>query len=68
MARIWKFSIKGKVVSYGTRERCRLSAVGCNEPYKDRFWCPKLQWFRKERCPFLNRRECENYEVMCGCL
>ncbi|MCB2180510.1 MAG: hypothetical protein KQH63_00605 [Desulfobulbaceae bacterium] len=68
MAAIWRFSVKYDVVESGNRQRRKISQNGCNEPFKDRYWCPKLQWFRKEVCPFMNRRECENYEVMCGSL
>lgn len=63
---VWEFSIQGNVVKIGNKERRKLTAHGCNEPYKDRYWCPKLQWFRKESCPFVNIRECENFTAMCG--
>ncbi len=65
---VWKFAIQGDVVSYSSRKRQKLTGDGCNEPFKNRFWCPKKQWFQREPCPFICRRECENYEVMCGCL
>ncbi|OKY76194.1 MAG: hypothetical protein BM485_02785 [Desulfobulbaceae bacterium DB1] len=68
MAQIWKFSISDNKVTSGRRERMQLSKNGCNEPFKNRYWCPKAQWFMKEACPFINRRECENYRVMCGSL
>ncbi len=40
----------------------------CNEPVHSGrgFWCPKAQWFKPEPCPFINRRECDNYKSMCG--
>ncbi len=63
---IWQFSIKEKEVSYGKRKRRLLTQKGCNEPFKDRFWCPKQKWFMKEGCPFINRRECENFSSMTG--
>lgn len=63
---VWKFSIHKNVVSIGKKHRRQLTTNGCNEPYKDRYWCPKLQWFRKESCPFANLRECENFTSMCG--
>ncbi|PIY21347.1 MAG: hypothetical protein COZ12_05195 [Deltaproteobacteria bacterium CG_4_10_14_3_um_filter_60_8] len=65
---VWRFSIQGSQGQYGEQTRSRLCRNGCNEPFKNRFWCPKLQWFRPEACPFANRRECENYVAMCGCL
>ncbi|OGR08186.1 MAG: hypothetical protein A2511_09270 [Deltaproteobacteria bacterium RIFOXYD12_FULL_50_9] len=63
---IWKFSVQGREVRYGDKSRRQLTADGCNEPYKDRYWCPKRMWFRTSPCPFVNRNECENYELMCG--
>ena len=64
----WRFSIEGEKVRYGSKTRPRLTKNGCNEPYKGRYWCPKIQWFRNEACPFINLQECENFESMCGCL
>ena len=66
--KLWKFTVENNVVTHGDKERCKLTPTGCNEPFKDRYWCPKLQWFRKESCPFINQRECSNYEDMCGSL
>jgi len=40
--------------------------AGCNQPFKGRYWCPRKRWFRAEPCPFLNRRECDNYRRLCG--
>ena len=51
---VWKFSIQGDEVRYGNKNRKKLSENGCNEPYRDRYWCPKLEWFQCEPCPFLN--------------
>jgi hypothetical protein len=65
---VWRFSIQGNKVRYGNKKRMKLTEDGCNEPYKDRYWCPKLQWFQCEPCPFLNQKECENFEIMCGAL
>lgn len=65
---LWKFTTTENHVTYGAVKRKKISQDGCNEPFKNRFWCPKEQWFQKEPCPFINRRECENYECMCGCL
>lgn len=63
---IWKFVINDKDVSYGSRSRKPLTHGGCNEPYKDRYWCPRKKWFSKETCPFINKRECENFTWMSG--
>ena len=46
-----------------------ITCDGCNEPLKDRFWCPKKKWLFKECCPFFNRRECESFKrICCGVL
>lgn len=63
---VWEFAIEGDTVKIGNKQRRKTTSHGCNEPFKDRFWCPKLQWFRKESCPFANRRECANFTSMCG--
>ena len=65
---VWKFSVEGDTVKAGARSRKKLTARGCNEPFKGRYWCPKMQWFRSEACPFVNKNECEIFEAMCGCL
>jgi len=63
---IWQFTIQDREVQHGSRKRKLLTQKGCNEPFKDRFWCPKQKWFSKEPCPFINRRECENFSTMSG--
>lgn len=63
---VWKFTIQGNLVKYGVKQRQKITGEGCNEPFKDRYWCPKSQWFKREPCPFVNRRECENFDRMCG--
>jgi hypothetical protein len=55
---VWRFSIQGNKVRHGDRKRENLTAEGCNEPFKGRYWCPKLQWFQCEPCPFMNQQEC----------
>lgn len=40
-------------------------SCSCNEPYKTRYWCPKLKWFMTEECSFINRFECELWEDQC---
>jgi len=66
--KIWRFEIDDESVRHGERQRRKLTANGCNEPFKGRYWCPKLNWFQREACPFVNRQECENYRLMCGSL
>lgn len=63
---LWQFTLQNQRVSYGNKERPLLTPHGCNEPFKDRFYCPQKQWFMTEPCPFLNQHECRNYEAMCG--
>ncbi|MEW6218873.1 MAG: hypothetical protein AB1634_04970 [Thermodesulfobacteriota bacterium] len=63
---VWRFAVEGDTVHYGDQTRRRLTHRGCNEPFRDRYWCPKRQWFQKECCPFANQRECENFASMCG--
>ena len=63
---IWQFTIKDSDVSYGSCKRRLLTAKGCNEPFKDRYWCPQKKWFVTDICPFVNRRECENFSQMSG--
>jgi len=63
---IIRFSILGNVVQFGAGQRQKITDSGCNEPYKDRYWCPRKKWFNQEPCPFPCLRECENYQAMCG--
>lgn len=63
---IWQFSLQSGKVTHGRKQRRMLSSNGCNEPFKDRFWCPKSKWFSKEPCPFMNRHECHSYARMCS--
>jgi hypothetical protein len=63
---VWKFSLVNKTVNHGNKKRKQLTSTGCNEPFKDRYWCPKKKWFMTEACPFINQRECRNFEIMSG--
>ncbi len=63
---IWKFTLRGNTVHHGSKKRRKLTANGCNEPFKNRFWCPNKQWFMLEPCPFINQHECRNFQAMCG--
>ncbi|MBU1558051.1 hypothetical protein KKC45_03755 [Patescibacteria group bacterium] len=64
------FTIEGESVTpFSERNARKLltkESKGCNEPFKDRYWCPKMEWFMKEACPFMNKRECKNFENMAG--
>jgi hypothetical protein len=40
--------------------------LGCNDKRHGRYYCPERQWFMPSQCPFLDRRECRNYKMMCG--
>jgi hypothetical protein len=63
---IWQVTTDGDQISFGGLARKKIKPSGCNEPFKDHFWCPERKWFSKDPCPFLNRRECLNYKRMCG--
>ena len=63
---IWQFSLQDGKVQIGRKKRLMFTTSGCNEPYKDRYWCPKKKWFRLEPCPFVSRRECNNYSRLSG--
>lgn len=65
---VWRFEVQGNEVRFGEKKRLKLTRDGCNEPYQDRYWCPKKQWFRRTPCPFESQAECDNYVKMCGCL
>ena len=63
---LWTVEIDGKDIVIGGRRRTKLHPSGCNQPYRNAFWCPKKHWFQSKPCPFVNRRECDNYARMCG--
>lgn len=67
---IWRFKVTGHFVISGDRLKKRLKKDACNEPLKplnqNWFWCPKIKWFRKEKCPFFSKNECQGYEEMCN--
>lgn len=63
---VWRVIMDGRDVQFGNKKRRRLTEAGCNEPFKQWYWCPRKRWFHKTPCPFMNRRECENYRRMCG--
>jgi len=44
----------------------RLPRLECNAYVRGRYYCPEAKWLMKDPCPFLTRRECENYREMCG--
>ena len=55
----------GLTVGNFSRQLLTPSKNGCNEPYKDRFWCPKQKWFMKRQCAFIDRFECIYWEDQC---
>ncbi|WP_243545802.1 hypothetical protein [Pseudodesulfovibrio tunisiensis] len=65
---VWKVEIRKGEIRFGDRKRRMLTRNGCNEPFKDVFWCPRRQWFRREPCPFVNRDECSTFARLCGSL
>ena len=65
---LWRFEIQDNRVIIGNRERQKITATGCNEPFKGSFWCPGRKWFSKDPCPFVSRAECDNYRRMCGAI
>jgi hypothetical protein len=65
---LWKVETDEEFISFGEKRRKKTNAKGCNEPFKGRYWCPRLRWFAKAPCPFLNRQECDSYRRQCGAL
>ncbi|MGE4299844.1 MAG: hypothetical protein AB7E47_17640 [Desulfovibrionaceae bacterium] len=62
---LWQVTMRDNTVVWGDRRRTLLTANGCNEPFKGRFWCPRKKWFRTTPCPFASRHECGAYQRMC---
>ncbi len=50
----------------GSYSRKALTPSGCNEPFKNAYWCPKKKWFSTEPCPFANRFECISFSRFAG--
>jgi len=65
---VWQFRVLANEVWIGKRHRLALTRTGCNEPFKDRYWCPSRRWFLRSPCPFLSRNECTTFKGMCGSL
>jgi hypothetical protein len=55
-------------ITFGEKKRRRVTAKGCNEPFKGRYWCPRRRWFSASPCPFASRQECDTYRRLCGSL
>ena len=51
---------------FGSYSRKATTPSGCNEPFKNAFWCPKKKWFATEPCPFSNRLECMSFARFAG--
>ena len=67
MAIIIKFTVRNHRVIFGNNDRKQIikNKLGCNEPFKKWFWCPRKKWFMKEPCPFINVHECTTYDDWC---
>lgn len=65
---LWQVQVKDQYLYMGGKKRVILNAHGCNQPFKNRFWCPQRKWFLNEPCPFVNKWECNNYRRICGSL
>ncbi len=63
---VWRVEVEDGAISFGSRKRAKLTRNGCNEPFKNAYWCPKRRWFAKEPCPFVNKWECMNFTRLCG--
>lgn len=66
MSKIFRFASNNNTFCAGSNERPLITVNGCNEPTGDRYFCPKREWPMKEKCPFKNREECDNFIMMCG--
>lgn len=66
--KVWSVRTDGKSMYFGEKKRRMLTSNGCNEPYRNVYWCPKRKWFQHEPCPFVNKMECDTYLKMCGSL
>jgi hypothetical protein len=64
---LWQVRTQGANINLGGTLRPLKNPNGCNQPFMGRYWCPKKRWFRGEPCPFVNRRECDNFNRLCGC-
>lgn len=51
---------------FGSYSRKATTPSGCNEPFRNNYWCPKRKWFAKEPCPFVNKQECMNFMRLAG--
>ena len=51
---------KRKLLTTDTSISC-----ACNEPWRGRYWCPKLKWFMSSQCEFIDRHECTAWEDQC---
>ena len=65
---VWSASAENNIIRFGSKSRTMITASGCNEPFKNSFWCPERKWFSKKPCPFTCKGECDNYRRMCGAI
>jgi hypothetical protein len=69
MGKILRFTVSNGKVSIGNKERMQLTKNrrGCNEPFKDKYWCPQKRWFMNSPCTFYSQHECEIFNASCTC-
>jgi hypothetical protein len=65
---LWMVSPGNGTIRFGSKSREMITPTGCNEPFKNSFWCPGKKWFSKKPCPFTCRQECDNFRRMCGAI
>jgi hypothetical protein len=63
---VWNVNHSDGKMRFGSYTRKATTPSGCNEPFKNAYWCPKRKWFSKEPCPFSNRFECMSFARLCG--
>ena len=59
---VWTVGNKDGEMRFGSFSRKSTTPSGCNEPFKNAYWCPKKKWFSREPCPFSNKLECMSKE------
>ena len=63
---LWQVKIEGEYIHIGDVKRRKTHPHGCNERFKDVYWCPRKRWFNRAPCPFVNWHECDIFQRMCG--
>jgi hypothetical protein len=65
---LWNVSHANGKVRFGSFTRKATTPSGCNEPFKNAFWCPKRKWFAAQPCPFSSKYECMSFARFSGSL